>query len=92
MEFRRCPMILFAFPTFHRFPHLFIDCHLFSYTFTSKSQTFLFVHRFSCFYRFSKIFKDFHAFNVFGMGFLLGKDWEERKIKDIMDKDKKDKP
>lgn len=32
----------------------------------------------------------FHAFNVFGMGFLLGKDWEERKIKDIMDKDKKE--
>jgi hypothetical protein len=32
----------------------------------------------------------FHAFNVFGMNFLLGKDWEERKIKEIMDKDKKE--
>lgn len=32
----------------------------------------------------------FHAFNVFGMGFLLGSDWEERKIKEMMDKDKKD--
>ena len=32
----------------------------------------------------------FHAFNVFGMKFLLGNDWEERKIKEIMDKDKKD--
>lgn len=32
----------------------------------------------------------FHAFNVFGMKFLLGKDWEERKIKEIMDKDKKE--
>ena len=32
----------------------------------------------------------FHAFNVFGMGFLLGKDWEDRKIKEIMDRDKKD--
>jgi len=31
----------------------------------------------------------FHALNVFGMGFLLGKDWEEKKIKDIMDKDKR---
>jgi len=31
----------------------------------------------------------FHAFNVFGMRFLLGKDWEEKKIKEIMDKDKK---
>lgn len=31
----------------------------------------------------------FHAFNVFGMSFLLGKDWEEKKIKEIMDKDKK---
>lgn len=32
----------------------------------------------------------FHAFNVFGMNFLLGSNWEERKIKDIMDKDKRD--
>lgn len=32
----------------------------------------------------------FHAFNVFGMKFLLGKNWEERKIKEIMDKDKKE--
>ena len=30
----------------------------------------------------------FHGFNVFGMKFLLGKNWEERKIKEIMDKDK----
>jgi len=32
----------------------------------------------------------FHAFNVFGMEFLLGKNWEDRKIKEIMDKDKRD--
>lgn len=32
----------------------------------------------------------FHAFNVFGMGFLLGKDWEERKIKEYMDNDKRE--
>tara|TARA_R110001583_G_scaffold2879_1_gene19860 strand:+ start:9692 stop:10024 length:333 start_codon:yes stop_codon:yes gene_type:complete len=32
----------------------------------------------------------FHAFNVFGMNFLLGSKWEERKIKEMMDKDKKD--
>ena len=32
----------------------------------------------------------FHAFNVFGMNFLLGKNWEERKIKEIMDKDKQE--
>ena len=32
----------------------------------------------------------FHALNVFGMGLLLGEDWEEKKIKEIMDKDKKD--
>jgi hypothetical protein len=31
----------------------------------------------------------FHALNVFGMGFILGNDWEERKIKELMDKDKK---
>jgi len=30
----------------------------------------------------------FHAFNVFGMSSLLGKDWEDKKIKKIMDKDK----
>ena len=29
----------------------------------------------------------FHAFGVFGVGFILGKDWEERKIKEIMDKE-----
>lgn len=32
----------------------------------------------------------FHAFNVFGMGFLLGKNWEDRKIKEYMDKDKRE--
>ena len=32
----------------------------------------------------------FHAFNVFGMNFLLGSNWEDRKIKEMMDKDKKD--
>ncbi|WP_299523903.1 2TM domain-containing protein [uncultured Lutibacter sp.] len=32
----------------------------------------------------------FHAFNVFGMGILLGKNWEDRKIKELMDKDKRD--
>jgi len=32
----------------------------------------------------------FHAFNVFGMSFLLGKGWEEKKIKEIMDKEKKE--
>jgi len=31
----------------------------------------------------------FHAFGVFGMDFILGKNWEDRKIKEIMDKDKK---
>lgn len=30
----------------------------------------------------------FHAFGVFGMDFILGKSWENRKIKEIMDKDK----
>ena len=30
----------------------------------------------------------FHAFGVFGMDFLLGKSWEDRKIKEIMDRDK----
>jgi len=32
----------------------------------------------------------FHAFNVFGMGVLLGKDWEDRKIKELIEKDKRD--
>lgn len=32
----------------------------------------------------------FHAFNVFGFDFFFGKDWEERKIKEIMDKEKKE--
>lgn len=31
----------------------------------------------------------FHAFGVFGMDIILGKSWENRKIKEIMDKDKK---
>lgn len=31
----------------------------------------------------------FHAFSVFGLGFILGNDWEERKIKEIMDREKK---
>jgi len=30
----------------------------------------------------------FHGFGVFGMDFLLGKQWEENKIKEIMNKDK----
>jgi len=30
----------------------------------------------------------FHAFGVFGMDFILGKNWEDRKIKEFMDKDK----
>ncbi len=30
-----------------------------------------------------------HALNVFGLRIALGKDWEERKIREIMDKDKK---
>ena len=32
----------------------------------------------------------FHAFGVFGMNILLGKEWEDRKIKELMDKDKRD--
>ena len=28
-----------------------------------------------------------HAFNVFGLPFLFGKDWEERKIKKYMEED-----
>jgi len=31
----------------------------------------------------------FHAFGVFGMDFILGKNWEDRKIKELMDRDKK---
>lgn len=33
----------------------------------------------------------FHALNVFGMGFLLGSSWEEKKIEEIMNKDKEKK-
>lgn len=33
----------------------------------------------------------FHALKVFGMNFILGKEWEERKIKQLMDKDGSDK-
>jgi len=32
----------------------------------------------------------FHAFGVFGMDIILGRDWEDRKIKEMMDKDKQD--
>lgn len=32
----------------------------------------------------------FHAFGVFGMDIILGRDWEDRKIKEMMDKDKRD--
>jgi len=32
----------------------------------------------------------FHAFGVFGMDFILGKDWENRKIKEFMEKDKRE--
>jgi len=32
-----------------------------------------------------------HAFSVFGMRGILGKEWEERKIKEIMEKEKKRK-
>jgi len=32
----------------------------------------------------------FHAFKVFGLFGILGNDWEERKIKELMDKDKSD--
>ena len=31
----------------------------------------------------------FHFLGVFGANFLFGKDWEQRKIKEYMDKDKK---
>jgi hypothetical protein len=30
----------------------------------------------------------FHALGVFGPNLLFGKDWEDRKIKELMDKDK----
>ena len=30
----------------------------------------------------------FHALGVFGPGFFLGNDWEEKKIKEIMEKEK----
>jgi hypothetical protein len=30
----------------------------------------------------------FHAFGVFGMDFILGKSWEDRKINEFMNKDK----
>ena len=32
----------------------------------------------------------FHAYGVFGKNLLFSKDWEERKIKEIMEKDKQD--
>ncbi len=32
----------------------------------------------------------FHAFSVFGMDFILGKKWEERKIEEIMNRGKND--
>ena len=32
----------------------------------------------------------FHAFNVFGLSYLLGKSWEEKKIKELMNKDKRE--
>lgn len=32
----------------------------------------------------------FHALSVFGFDFVLGKNWEENKIKDIMEKDKRE--
>ena len=31
----------------------------------------------------------FHGFSVFGMDLILGKSWEDKKIKEIMDRDKK---
>jgi hypothetical protein len=30
----------------------------------------------------------FHGFNVFGFDFILGRDWEERKIRELMEKSK----
>ncbi len=32
----------------------------------------------------------FHAFNVFGLDFFLGKNWEERKIREKMEQDKRE--
>jgi 2TM domain len=32
----------------------------------------------------------FHAFGVFGMDVILGRDWENEKIKELMNKDKRD--
>ncbi|MFK5958924.1 MAG: 2TM domain-containing protein [Lutibacter sp.] len=32
----------------------------------------------------------FHAFGVFGMDIILGKNWEDNKIKELMNKDKRD--
>ena len=32
----------------------------------------------------------FHAFGVFGVNILFGKNWEERKIKEYMEKDKRE--
>lgn len=31
----------------------------------------------------------FHALSVFGLGGFLGQEWEERKIREIMDRDKR---
>jgi len=33
----------------------------------------------------------FHALSVFGPGFFLGNDWEEKKIREIMEKEKSSK-
>ena len=33
-----------------------------------------------------------HAFSVFGTGGRLGREWEQRKIKEIMEKDKRENP
>ncbi len=32
----------------------------------------------------------FHAFSVFGMDFILGKDWGDRKINELMNKENRD--
>ncbi len=34
----------------------------------------------------------FHFLGVFGPDFLFGKNWEERKIKELMDKESQDRP
>jgi hypothetical protein len=31
-----------------------------------------------------------HAYSVFGSGHLFGADWEEKKIREVMEKDNKD--